>query len=163
VKDHPAGKQMLTQKQKFRKLAMSCLGKHRTQLGLGGQLYGPYEVTGRRYIFALNCSSYITGPELRLFMMDSEGVISITPIDLEVVEPKGRGNYETKFTNQISGFPEFDMKKQTLSFRKYCGKTSGQRNSLSVYQITDSHLKLKEIWLEEQEECSGIPNLKRVF
>jgi hypothetical protein len=163
VAQHPAGKKLLTQKRKFKQMAMNCLQRKDTTLRLDGQFFGPYELPNDRYIFALSCASYITGPALRLFMMDSDGVISTTPLDLEVVEPKGRGDYETKFTNQISGFPEFDVKKQTLSFRKYCGKTSGQRNSLSVYQITDGRLKLKEIWLEEQEECSGTPNLKRVF
>jgi hypothetical protein len=80
MKDHPAGKKLLAQKQKFKMLAMSCLKENRTALGLGGQFYGPYELSENIYIFGLNCAAYITGPELRLFTMDTKGVLSTTPL-----------------------------------------------------------------------------------
>jgi hypothetical protein len=163
IKEHPAGKKLLTQKQKFKQMIMRCAEDKENVTGFGGQMYGPYELSGGKYIFAFNCAAYITGPELRLFVMDSDGIISTVPLELETVEPKGRGDYETKFSSRVSGFPEFNLKEQTLSFRKYCRKTAGQRDSLSIYKIADGTLQLKELWLDKQEQCFGKSDLERVF
>jgi hypothetical protein len=160
---HPAGKKLLTQKQAFRKLAMSCLKDNRTDLGLGGQFYGPYELPENRYIFALNCASYITGPELRLFIMNAEGVIGTTPLEIETIDVHSGGEYEIKSSIQVFGFPEYDANKPTLSFRNYCKTTTGRQNFRSVYKITDETLKLEEVWLDKQEKCGEKPNLQRAF
>jgi hypothetical protein len=163
MKDHPAGKKILTQKEKFRKLAMSCLKENRTTLGLGGQFYGPYELPENTYIFALNCADYITGPELRLFLMNAEGVLSTTPLEIEMVDVHKGGDYEIKSGIQVFGLPEYDVNKQTLSFRNYCKATAGRQSFLSVYQINNQALKLKELWLDKQEPCSGKQNLQQAF
>jgi hypothetical protein len=163
MKDHPAGKKLLAQKQKFKMLAMSCLKENQTTLGLGGQFYGPYELPENIYIFGLNCAAYITGPELRLFAMDAEGVISTTPLEIKTVDVHKRGDYEIKSSVQVFGFPEYDVNKQTLSFRNYCKATAGRQSFLSVYQINNQALKLKELWLDKQEQCSGKQNLQQAF
>jgi hypothetical protein len=50
-----------------------------------------------------------------------------------------------------------------LSFRNYCKTTAGRQSFLSVYQINNQALKLKELWLDRQEQCSGKQDLQQAF